>query len=83
MLWATVLVTTVGVGLGLPAWTQAHDAARYPVAAGDLAAARSALAALPVKGRAPTTGYDRAAFGQAWGRSESQRLRYAQRRARA
>ena len=66
VLWATVLVTSVGVGLGLPAWTQARDAARYPVAADDLAAARSALAVLPVKGRAPTTGYDRAAFGQAW-----------------
>lgn len=28
--------------------------------------ALAALAALPVKGRAPRTGYDRAAFGQAW-----------------
>lgn len=32
----------------------------------DVAAARAALAALPVKGRAPMTGYDRAAFGPAW-----------------
>ncbi|WP_295120242.1 HNH endonuclease family protein [uncultured Leifsonia sp.] len=33
----------------------------------DAAAARVALAALPVKGRAPATGYDRVAkFGQAW-----------------
>ncbi|CAN5357345.1 hypothetical protein BH11ACT1_BH11ACT1_02220 [soil metagenome] len=64
--WSAVLVATVGVGLGLPAWTQAVDAARYPVSAADLAAGRSALEALPVKGRAPTTGYDRSAFGQAW-----------------
>lgn len=61
-----VLVATVGVGLGLPAWTQAVEAARYPVSSADLAAGRAALAALPVKGRAPTTGYDRSAFGQAW-----------------
>jgi hypothetical protein len=65
-LWVTVLVTTVGVGVGLPAWTQATEAARYPVAAADLAAARAALTALPVKGRAPTTGYDRTAFGPEW-----------------
>ncbi|MHA3700572.1 GmrSD restriction endonuclease domain-containing protein [Jatrophihabitans sp. YIM 134969] len=30
------------------------------------ATAQAELAALPVKGRAPMTGYDRAAFGQAW-----------------
>lgn len=56
----------MGVGLGLPAWTQAVEAARYPVSATDLAAGRAALDALAVKGRAPTTGYDRSAFGQAW-----------------
>jgi hypothetical protein len=66
LLWAAVLVATAGAGLGLPAWTQAVEAARYPVSAVDLAAGRVALAALPVKGRAPTTGYDRSAFGQAW-----------------
>lgn len=66
VLWVTLLVTTVGIGLGVPAWTQATEAARYPIAAADLAAARAALAALPVKGRAPTTGYDRTAFGQEW-----------------
>jgi len=32
----------------------------------DVAAVRAELAALPVKGRAPMTGYARAAFGQAW-----------------
>lgn len=31
-----------------------------------VAAARDALPRLPVKGRAPKTGYDRAEFGQAW-----------------
>jgi hypothetical protein len=64
--WVAVLVAAVGVGIGLPAWTQAVEAARYPVSATDLAAGRAALDALPVKGRAPTTGYDRSAFGQAW-----------------
>jgi len=32
----------------------------------DVASARADLASLPVKGRAPMTGYDRAAFGQPW-----------------
>jgi hypothetical protein len=32
----------------------------------DVAGARAALASLPVKGRAPMTGYDRDAFGPAW-----------------
>lgn len=32
----------------------------------DTSAARAELAALPIKGRAPMTGYDRAAFGPAW-----------------
>jgi hypothetical protein len=66
VLCVTVLLATVGVGLGLPAWTAADEASRYPVAADYLAAARAALATLAVKGRAPTAGYDRTAFGQAW-----------------
>lgn len=39
-----------------------------PSSAGGVAAgtARAALASLPVKGRAPATGYDRARFGQRW-----------------
>ncbi|EYR63961.1 hypothetical protein N866_16960, partial [Actinotalea ferrariae CF5-4] len=36
------------------------------VTAQELAAARSALDALPVRGRAPRTGYDRAEFGDGW-----------------
>jgi hypothetical protein len=36
------------------------------VPAGSEQAAMTALDALPVKGRAPKTGYDRAQFGQAW-----------------
>ncbi len=47
-------------------WTQARESARYPVTAADLADTRAALATLPVKGRAPTTGYGRDQFGQAW-----------------
>ena len=35
-------------------------------ASGDMRATYVALAALPIKGRAPKTGYDRALFGQAW-----------------
>src|SRR5699024_6452551 len=34
--------------------------------AGASSPARGALDSLPVKGRAPRTGYDRAQFGQAW-----------------
>jgi hypothetical protein len=41
--------------------------ARWAAGLLDPAAARAALAALPVKGRAPATGYDRVArFGEAW-----------------
>ena len=41
--------------------------------------AAAVLAALPVKGRAPRTGYDREQFGQAWARHRPQRLRHPQR----
>jgi len=61
-----VLVLCVAVGAGLPAWTQARDAGRFPVTAADLDRARTELAGLDVKGRAPRTGYERAAFGPAW-----------------
>lgn len=57
---------TIALGVGLPAWTEAADSARYPVTAADLEAGRAALDALPVKGRAPRTGYDRDEFGAAW-----------------
>ncbi len=36
------------------------------VASGPLATARSLLATIPVKGRAPNTGYERSKFGPAW-----------------
>ena len=39
------------------------------------------LATLPVKGRAPKTGYDRALFGQAWARRRPERLRHPERHA--
>jgi hypothetical protein len=56
----------VAVGAGAPAWSQSRVAARYPVTGEDLAAGRAALATLPVRGRAPRTGYERERFGQAW-----------------
>ena len=64
--WALGLGLCVAVGAGVPAWSQARVAARWAVTADDLAAGRAALAALPVRGRAPTTGYAREQFGQAW-----------------
>ncbi len=65
--WAGVLlVVALAVGLGAPVWIDARAAARYPVTAADLAAGYDALDGLAVKGRAPRTGYDRDAFGQAW-----------------
>jgi len=60
------LVLCVAVGAGAPAWSQARVAARYPVSAEDLAAGRAALDSLAVRGRAPSTGYERERFGQAW-----------------
>nr|WP_245530275.1 HNH endonuclease family protein [Cellulomonas flavigena] len=64
--WVLVLMLAVAAGLGVPVVAEAQAAARYPVTVEDLAAGRAALAALDVKGRAPRTGYDREAFGQAW-----------------
>lgn len=61
-----MLVVAGGFGAGLPVWTDARTAARYPVTATDLAAGRSALAALPVRGPASSSGYTREQFGQAW-----------------
>lgn len=63
---AGVLVLVVAVALGVPAWRSAVAAPRYVVPAAELAAARTGLEALEVKGRAPMTGYDRTQFGQAW-----------------
>ncbi|WP_315098774.1 HNH endonuclease family protein [uncultured Cellulomonas sp.] len=64
--WLLGLVVCVVVGAGAPAWSQARVAARYAVTAQDLAAGEAALASLAVRGRAPTTGYARERFGQAW-----------------
>ena len=64
--WLLLLVACLAVGAGVPAWSQARVAARYPVTAEDLAAGRTALASLAVRGRAPSTGYERERFGQAW-----------------
>ncbi|WHP16061.1 HNH endonuclease family protein [Cellulomonas sp. ES6] len=61
-----VLVVAVALGAGVPAWSQAQDAGRFPVTQQDLERARAELDALPVKGRAPRTGYDRDRFGPAW-----------------
>ena len=64
--WAGVLVVGLGTGLGVPWWTTARTAARYPISAADLAAARSALDAIPVRAPDPDDGYSRERFGQAW-----------------
>lgn len=44
----------------------APPAAADPVAAGPVADTLAKLDSLPVKGRAPKTGYERALFGEAW-----------------
>lgn len=64
--WVVVLVLGLAAGLGAPVVLDARAAAQYPVTAADLAAGQAALGTLAVKGRAPRTGYDREAFGQAW-----------------
>lgn len=57
----------VAVGVTAFLWPQATDPSpRYVVPAGDLATAQQSLAALPVRGRAPMTGYDRSEFGDGW-----------------
>jgi len=57
----TVTATTPAVGQDSS--TGVPQPSAPPVKAGS---ARTALASLAVKGRAPRTGYDRALFGQAW-----------------
>ncbi len=61
-----MLVLCVALGAGIPVWSQARESARFPLAAEDLDRARTELASLEVKGRAPKTGYDRDEFGTAW-----------------
>ncbi len=64
--WVGVLVVGLGTGLGVPWWATARTAARYAVSAADLAAARSALEAIPVRPLDPDDGYSRERFGRAW-----------------
>lgn len=64
--WVVVLLVGLGTGLGLPWWTGARAAARYAVSPDDLAAARAALDAIPVRDLDPDDGYSRERFGQAW-----------------
>lgn len=64
----TVLVVC-GCVAGVAVWTVGTVTAptvTYAVPGADLAAARTALTTLEVKGRAPLTGYDRTLFGPAW-----------------
>lgn len=61
-----VLLAGLAAGLGVPWWTGARSAARYPVSVQDLAAARAALETLPVRALDPDEGYARERFGQAW-----------------
>lgn len=56
-----LIVLTLATGCSLPELSALPDT--EPPATGDAAAT---LAALPVKGRAPKTGYERDAFGQRW-----------------
>jgi len=61
-----LLAGCLAVGLGIPAWSRTRAAARYPVAAQDVADAAAALGSLPVQPLASDAGYDRARFGTAW-----------------
>ncbi len=64
--WVGVLVVGLAAGLGVPWWTDARTAAHHPVSADDLALARAALEAIPVRTQDPDDGYTRERFGQAW-----------------
>ncbi|MFI2753983.1 HNH endonuclease family protein [Cellulomonas sp. P22] len=64
--WWLLLIVAVALGVGVPVWNEQHTGADVPVTATDLADARAKLDALPVKGRAPRTGYERSLFGEAW-----------------
>jgi hypothetical protein len=59
--WVVVALLVVA---GLLLWPR--QGVRYVVPADELAAARTALDDLPVKGRAPMTGYAREQFGDGW-----------------
>lgn len=65
--WAAVLAALAVVAVVLvPHWRSGEPGLRYVVPATELAAAQAALTELPVRGRAPLTGYDRSLFGPAW-----------------
>ena len=68
MLLAALVATLVAAGCSLvpsaPPWSPAP--ADVPVGPSAASTAAVALAALPVKGRAPKTGYERDRFGQRW-----------------
>lgn len=53
-----------GIGVSQDMWQQQAPAAQAGVAA--VGAASEALATLPIKGRAPKTGYTRTAYGDGW-----------------
>jgi hypothetical protein len=59
----TILVVALGAGF---AWAQAGDGGGTVTTAPPPARALDALQTLPVKGRAPRTGYDRERFGERW-----------------
>lgn len=61
-----LLAAAVTLAVGVPSVVARARAARYPVAAAELARAEHELAALPVRARAPSDGYTRERFGQAW-----------------
>ncbi len=74
--WVVVVVVGVAVGLGGPVVLRERASARYPVTAADLAAGRSALAAIAGPDQRPTSpngsgvadgsSYEREQFGTAW-----------------
>lgn len=63
--WIPVLVLAVVAVVALT-WPRTEPGPTYLVPADELAAARAQLETLPVKGRAPMTGYERELFGDGW-----------------
>ena len=59
-------ITGILLGALMAAGLIVAPAAAEPAAADDTAAALAKLETLPIKGRAPKTGYSRAQFGPAW-----------------
>ncbi len=64
--WAAVVVVGLLVGLGGPVLASARASARHPVTRADLAAGRSALAALVVAAPSASQRYVRTRFGTPW-----------------